>query len=325
MSKLQPLNNMHHLKQAALNEAMQWLWLNPPTGKNRAERRTRMALLQQACDNFAPSEFKQYSDAWKSDDMDLADALEGKHAAIAYLRATTLRAIDDIRATRVKRGLAVWHIYNMGHVFKTPTATFGIDLCGRCLERLAPDLDFLLTTHEHIDHHNETLLKSMAQLYKPVITRWHPDTTILSRSSRMVLNGIDISVQIGDHHYKNPDSRENMLMFEIACGREALNAVIYHSGDNSNLEKMRPTRPLDILIFHVAVGLPVAETITTLDAKCSFVSHLLELGHSPVPPKAWRWSFDYAFNKVATIPPEKTAILTWGERWLLPGTKLALA
>jgi hypothetical protein len=52
------------------------------------------------------------------------------------------------------------------------------------------------------------------------------------------------------------------------------------------------------------------------------VSHVLELGHSPTPPQAWRWSFDHAFKTIPNVPEPKATVLTWGERWLLPGTEI---
>jgi hypothetical protein len=113
-----------------------------------------------------------------------------------------------------------------------------------------------------------------------------------------------------------------MLMFEVDCGPSANGAVIYHSGDGNNIEKLRPARPVDILILHTSVGLPVAETIRRVRPQMTFVSHVMELGHSPLPPHAWRWSYDDAFDVIRDIPEREATVLTWGERWLAPGTSL---
>lgn len=82
-------------------------------------------------------------------------------------------------------------------------------------------------------------------------------------------------------------------------------------------------RPVHIFIFHVSVGLPVEKAIRTVNAKMALVSHVLEMGHSPKPPQAWRWSYDFAFNAFKNIPQSQATVLTWGERWLTPGTQLA--
>ena len=281
-----------------------------------------MAVLQRACDQLAVEDYAAYARAWSTNAAQ-ADCAEQTHPALGFLRDATLDAIDEIRRTRVEKGMAVWLIYNMGHVFKTPTACFGIDLSGRRVERLAPELDFLLTTHEHKDHYSEPLIQAMLQRGKPVVTRWYPGTMIVNHATNTVFGGIRIRIDIGDHHYRNPGQLNNMLMYEVACGADADNAVIYHSGDNSNIDKMTPSQPLDLMIVHVSVGLPIAETISRNSPRMTFPAHVLELGHSPRPPQAWRWSYDYAFDTVKDVPARETAVLTWGERWLLPGTRLS--
>ncbi len=308
-------------RQDPLEATRFWLRQNPPDGTNRADRRERMAVLQRACDQLSVEDYALYARAWSTNAAQ-CDQAEQTHPALGYLRDATLEAIDEIRHTRVEKGVAVWLIYNMGHVFKTPTACFGIDLSGRRVERLAPELDVLLNTHEHKDHYSEPLIHAMLQRDKPVVTRWFPGTTVINQATNMVFGGIRVRIDIGDHHYRNPKQLNNMLMFEVSCGADAGNAVIYHCGDNSNIDKIAPSQPLDLLIVHASVGLPVAETIRRVNPRMAFPAHLLELGHSPHPPHAWRWSYDYAFDTVKEIPAAKTAVLTWGERWLLPGTRL---
>ncbi len=281
-----------------------------------------MTVLQRACDQLTVEDYATYARAWSTNAVQ-ADLSEQTHPALGYLRDATLAAIDDIRHTRVEKGVAVWLIYNMGHVFKTPTACFGIDLSGRRVEHLAPELDFLLTTHEHKDHYSEALIQAMLRCGKPVVTRWFPGTMIVNRATNMVFGSVRVQIDVGDHHDRNPKQLNNMLMYEVACGADAGDAVIYHSGDNSNIDKIAPSRPPDLMIVHVSVGLPIADSIRRNTPRMTFPSHVLELGHSPHPPHAWRWSYCYAFDTVKDIPARETAVLTWGERWLLPGTRLS--
>lgn len=307
--------------RAQLAQARSWLAQNPPDGTNAPARRVRMAVLQAAGDRLSDLDYRDYARSWETN-TPLADLLEARHPVLGYLRGTTVGVMDEIRRTRVREGLAVWFVYNMGYVFKTPRACFGIDLDGRGVERLAPDLDFLLNTHEHGDHVHEPLFRAMLALNKPVVTRWYPGSLLVSQGTNLVFGEVGVRVDLGDHHREQPRQRDNMLMFEVDCGPSANHAGIYHSGDGNNLEKMRPMRPVDVLILHVSVGMSVPEAVRHVKPRTTFVSHVMELGHSPLPPHAWRWAYDYAFDVIRDLPEREATVLTWGERWLAPGTAL---
>lgn len=306
----------------ALDTARQWLSKNSPDGKNRGERRKRMAVIQAACDQLEPADYRDYVGYWKNDE-NAANASESKHPALTYLRNATRQALTDIQKTKVKRGVAVWHIYNMGYVFKTPDACFGIDIKMREAEQLADVLDFLLITHEHDDHSSAPLIEAMAAAKKPVITGWYPGTTITNKPSEFHFGSCRVKVDIGDHHQEQPDKRNDMLMFQVDCGEVANHCTIYHSGDGNNVHKMLPDKSVDIFIVHVQAGMSVEAAIGHIQPRLTFVSHVLELGHSPKPPHAWRWSFDYAFGTIRKIPESQATVLTWGERWLAQGTILS--
>ncbi len=307
-----------------LGLARSWLAQNPPDGTNASARRARMSAIQTACDRLSAYEYRDYARSWETN-KPLADILEARHPVLGYLRDATAGVLDEIRNTRVREGLAVWFIYNMGYVFKTPNTCFGIDLDGRGVELFASDLDFLLNTHEHGDHAHEPLFREMLAQNKPVVTRGYPGSLLVSQSTNFVFGEAGARIDLGDHHREQPHQRENMLMFEVDCGPSANHAVIYHSGDGNNIEKMRPVKPVDILILHTSVGLSVPDAIRYMRPQMTFVSHVMELGHSPLPPHAWRWSYDYAFDVIRDIPEREATILTWGERWLAPGTSLQRA
>jgi L-ascorbate metabolism protein UlaG (beta-lactamase superfamily) len=305
-----------------LGQARQWLSQNPPNGTNAVERRKWMVPIQNACDQLSSSNYWDYVSTWGTRKAQ-ADQLEKVTPALRYLHAASADAMAEIRHTQVRQGVAVWFLYNMGYVFKTPKACFGIDLFGRDVEKLAPDLDFLLISHEHGDHSVPPLIKAMVDKRKPVLTRWQAGTTIVTQGTNCQFGEVHVKVDIGDHGRGQKDQQNNMLMFEVDCGPSANGVVIYHSGDASNYEKMRPSKPVDIFIVHVGVGgMSVPKAIRHLKPKMTLVSHVLELGHSPTPPQAWRWSYDYAFNVIRDIPEKEATVLTWGERWLAPGTLL---
>jgi len=307
--------------RAELDEVRQWLCRNPPDGQNRAERRQRMTVIQAACDKLEPETYWDYADCCV-EDPDAATAMEQRHPALYYLRRAVDDAVEDIRRTEVEEGLAVWFIYNMGHVFKTPDACFGIDINMPAAERLAEDLDFLLITHEHGDHYSPQLLDAMINAGKPVVTRWYPSTTIVNEPREFRFGEVRVKVDIGDHHHERPDTRNDMLMFQVDCGRAGNNCTVYHSGDGNNYEKMVPDRRPDLFIVHVQVGMSVEEAVNHLKPRMTLVAHVMELGHSPKPPNAWRWPYEYAFRVIQNTPPGEATVLTWGERWLLPDTTL---
>lgn len=308
-------------KYAELEELRKWFQKNPPDGKNRAERRNRMTVIQNACDQLTPADYLDYVESWRKDDSSAAIGTEDKHPALYYLQMATRHAVPDIRETKVKQGLAVWHIYNMGYIFKTANACFGIDLLMRDSEKLADILDFLLITHEHRDHWSAPLIEAMVAAGKPVITRWYPGTTIVDKSCEFQFGSCRVKVDIGDHHYEL-GKLDDMLMFQVDCGESAKQFTIYHSGDNSNVHKMQPDRTVDVFILHVSVGMSVEAAIGHIKPRQTLVSHVLELEHRRMPPNAWRWSFDDAFEKIRNIPAGEATVLTWGERWLLPQTLL---
>jgi hypothetical protein len=309
-----------------LDEVREWLWNHPPDGTNRSERRKRIHFLQEVCETLPSSTYREYMSAWNGTKKK-ADALEREHPALYYLRTAIVHAIQNIRQTRVKRGLALWYVYNMGYVFKTPETCFGIDLHGRDVELLANDLDFLLITHNHKDHYSEPLLKAMIAAKKPVITRWYPDSILVKHPDEFRFGTVRVKVDIGDHWRYVPLLMKNtMLMFQIDCGETTNHCTIYHSGDNSTLKKMRPDRPVDLLFLHVHVlGMPVETVIRHLSPRKTFVSHVMELHHPSTSPIIRRWSYDYAFKRMQDISEAEASVLTWGERWLVPGTVLETA
>lgn len=308
---------------AQLEEVRQWLWKNPPDGTNRVARREKMGVIQQACDPLAPSVFGAYVSSWNKAE-DRATELEDQHAALHYLRAATMHAVESIQRTRVERGMAIWHLYNMGYVFKTRHVCFGADLKFRDAEQLAGELDFLLITHEHGDHWSEALVKAMIRKRKPVIMRSvmakeFKGALAVAQPAEMNFGNARVKVDVGSHDVADPDN-PNMLMFQVDCGTEPDMFTVYHCGDGNNLGKIQPDRHVDVFIPHIKVGLPVTRAVDLLKPGITLASHVLELRHAK---DRSRWSYEFAFNVIKDIPPRDAVIMTWGERLLLPGTVLA--
>lgn len=300
---------------AELDEVDEWLARNPRGIADRAERRARLNVVQAAADELADSEYQRYVGLWTRAPAE-AEAME-RSGILSFLARRRAHALREIEAARVTRGVLAWHFYNMGYVFKTADACFGIDLHGRGLEVLADRIDFLLITHSHGDHVTPALLRAMQERGKPVVSNWCEYGTRLSAPAQLSFGSVNVRVSIGDHGLNDPARTNDMLLYEIEAG----GAVIYHIGDNANLDKMAPTRPVDWYIFHISVGLPVVESIRKVDARLTLASHVLELGHSRFPPHAWRWSYDFAYERIASIPADRAEVPVWGERYEVPGTE----
>lgn len=296
---------------AELDAAREWLWAHPPDALNDPQRLEQMAVIEAAADQLPGKAARLYL-VWANRNTDAYE----REGALYYLRTATDRAIEDIRRTKVTHGLVLWQIYNMGYVFKTLDACFGVDICLKHGERLAQDLDFLLVTHEHGDHHLGGIIKGMHDASKPVITRFSSLSKVVKKPKKLRFGPIRVKVDVGDHSPGSGRSND-MLMFQIDCGEAAGNCVVYHSGDSANPAKMTPDRPVDIFIPHVSCGARVADAIRHIDPKFTLASHAMELTHNP---GGARWTYEFAFDQVKDLPPEKVVILTWGERWMLPGS-----
>jgi hypothetical protein len=336
-----------------LDQVRQWLWQNPPNGKNRAERRKRMAVVQTACDQLRDSVFHEYVwageadwtksfthsgwDTFLSKSYRTTSEMEAQYPSLYFLGRAVNHAIEDIRTTKVKKGLAVWHMYNMGYVFKTPESCFAIDLILPYSEQLFADIDFLLVTHGHGDHVSLPLIVEMIKAGKPVIQRmpevafWESFEDILSKTiidqpSEFRFGNIRVKVDVGDHHLPRTKDEEELfrdfvLTFQIDCGPSANDCTIYHAGDAGNARKMAPDKNVDVLIING--GAPCKQIVAHLNPGLTFVSHILELGHSPKLPDPSRSPFDFAYHwSMRSLPENKSATLTWGERWLLQDTVL---
>ncbi|MCX5759374.1 MAG: glycerophosphodiester phosphodiesterase family protein [Candidatus Hydrogenedentes bacterium] len=148
-----------------VDKAQDWLWEHPTDGTNASARREHMAVIQAAADE-CPNDI---AERFLLNLPEAASSME-RYGILHGLQRASDHAFDDIRRTRVKSGLALWLLYNMGYVFKTPDACFAVDICLRDARRLAGVLDFLLITHPHPDHFTGGLGREMIARGKPVVS-----------------------------------------------------------------------------------------------------------------------------------------------------------
>lgn len=244
----------------------------------------------------------------------LRNAEEG--TVFQFYQEALNRILAQVPHTEVEPGtVALWHLYNMGYVVKTPSHTFGIDLKHRDAEMLAPMLDFLCITHNHQDHVSMPLVNAMAEAGKPVYSNFlEVGVRVASGDVLRPADGIEINATVVDH---NPKLTDFVVDYEIDCGADTGNKVILHLGDSRNWEQLRKTRPIDILIPHLAVGLDMPKAVEKLAPRLVLMSHVMELSH---PVDRWRWSYPYGLARCRDLcdalglPSERVLLPVWGEK-----------
>jgi hypothetical protein len=301
-----------------LKALQQWFRENPPNGKNRAERLEKMQSLQAVTDLCVKPDMKRAFVEWNT----LDEAPTSSIGALKYLYSSLDDAVKEIHESHVTHGVVAWYLYNMGFVFKTPDACFGVDICMPGADRLVKDLDFTLITHSHQDHYNAKLAHAMIAAGKPFVSNFYEGGMIVTESKELHFGKIRVKIDIGDHTPSDPARCNNMLMYQIDCGPSSGDFTIYHSGDGANYDKMTPDKAVDLFIPHVACsGMKVADAMRHVHPKTTLVSHVMELSHDI---GGARWRFDFANDEVKDFPENEAVILTWGERWASPGAEYFL-
>ena len=161
--------------------------------------------------------------------------------------------MDGIKNSKVENGTAaIWLLYNMGYVVKTPSGCFAIDISHRWAKELAPYIDFLCVTHKHSDHYSNDLIQAMFDLGKPVLSNYLKDTTYpytAKGDKDYEIGKFKIKTCITDHN--NAGLSNFVTVFSIDCGEDTGNFVFMHVGD-SNYKPEQYTN----LASHVNVLIP---------------------------------------------------------------------
>lgn len=228
------------------------------------------------------------------------------------------KVLSEAGSETVKPGeVAVWYLYNMGYVIKTPESCFGLDIHHRFGEQLADLLDFAIVTHNHDDHYNLPLLRRMTQAGKGVISSFFPNPFYTKAPEYThVLNDVTLHCGEADHNAK---LRKFTMPVEIICRTGDQQCVIFSSGDCCSHEFLEKKSPeVDLYILHLRCGMSVPEAADRLDAKLTLVSHLLELGHEI---DRWRWPFALGVEEVEKLQKidRKGIFPVWGQKMLWRG------
>ncbi|MBR1920837.1 MAG: MBL fold metallo-hydrolase, partial [Kiritimatiellae bacterium] len=198
----------------------------------------------------------------------------------------------EARETKVENTPAVWSVYNMGYVVKTPGALFSIDLVHRRAAELAPLLDFALITHNHSDHWRPPFYEALDSAGKTVYSNflsnygaadwrkggdWAKDGGYTRAEKTFTRGDVEIHTSLVDHNGYLVDFT---TAFEIRCGGWTL----YHTGDCGwGSERKLHTvwgRP-DLWLFFPGCGIDVKKAAKRVKPKRIVFGHMWELAHEP--------------------------------------------
>ena len=226
------------------------------------------------------------------------------------------KVMAEVKATPVAGMPAVWLVYNMGLVVKTPATTFAIDLAHRKGLLMEPILDFALVTHNHDDHVDMGLIKAMDGHGKTVVSNFFGNYGAHRNASAtggytpargtFKIGDAKIRATPSDH---NGYLRDFTLAFEVTVGGWTL----YHTGDSYDIARLNPSRKPDLWVVHPRCGLNVEDGVGKFHPRRVAICHLCELGH---PPDRWRWTIadGLADAAKAQAAGAEAIVPVWGER-----------
>lgn len=249
------------------------------------------------------------------------------------------KALKSIKETKVNTGVAVWNIYNMSYVVKTPEITVAFDLVllpdcmikdgdksthEKNVSEIVELCDVFFVSHIHGDHADSFVAKEFLLQNKQVITH----------------NGVFKNEEFKDKiSYVLRDSKEQQikvsgkgfeLSFRIYPGHQAISAdaavdnnftvvtfpnniTIAHSGDQSWnddftwLDSMSKDVDIDILMVNTWTADP-DRLMVGLKPKVILPGHINEMDHGISGRISYWKSYGYWQNS-----GEKVVHLFWGE------------
>ena len=277
-------------------------------------------IRQSEIDAIAPEAFRAYLKDGSSIAPDRLAEFVKRFPALGRLETAFAKVMREAKETAVEdvNHPAVWYVYNMGFVFKTPKTLFSIDLHHRRAEEFAPILDFALITHNHGDHYTERFKVAMDQgLHKTVVNNFFCNYGVKDRmkfggytrapSKTFQFGDVKVITGLCDH---NAYLIDYTTPFEVQIG----DFTFYHSGDCSSHKKLKVSRRPDIWAFHPRCGMdPVAGCREAINPKLAVIAHLQELGHAK---NRARWTYRNGLDVKSKLETAGFAALMplWGDR-----------
>ena len=276
------------------------------------------AKFQREIDAVTPQAWRDYYKSGLALDETEGARIRAELPALQRYENAFDKVLAEIDQTEVTGRPAVWFVYNMGFVVKTPKSLFAVDLHHRRAELLAPRLDFALVTHNHGDHYTDLFYHAMNDVGRKTVVSNFKDNYGASRAAGRVggytravktfeLGDVKVRTTLTDH---NPYLIDFTTAFEITIG----DFVIYHSGDCGNAEKLRPECPNpDLWMFHPRCGMKPVDGARAVNPKLSVVAHLNELGHAR---DRWRWTWAQGEHDRQSLEEAgfRAVVPLWGDR-----------
>jgi len=283
-----------------------------PTGDAELDAR------QREVDAITPAEFAAYWHPGTSLAPEALAAAAAAYPVLGRLEAAFDKVVREVRETAVADASrpAVWYVYNMGLVVKTPKTLFAVDLHHRRAEELAPMLDFALITHNHDDHYTERFKVAMDRgQRKSVVNNFFDNYGVADRKfggytrengKTFDFGDVRIVANLCDH---NSYLIDYTTAFEIQVG----DYTIFHSGDCCSRAKLRPSRRPDLWVLHPKCGMDAAEACAAIMPKTAVVAHLQEMGHAR---GRYRWTYRDGLDVKAKIEAAgfEAVMPLWGDR-----------
>ena len=277
-----------------------------------------MSVIQREFNNFTPEDWKEYKGSEPADE---------KEGTPYFYKKASDKVLKELKRTKVKHGqVALWNLYNMGYIVKTPSQVFAIDLTHKYINLFAQHLDFALVTHIHRDHGDTRDFNAYSdagvKVYAGHMPREKPENlswTFVEDGETFNFEDIRVICRKTDHNKKKSGQRM-VTSFEIDCGKETGNTVILHCGDCCNYTQLEAQNKVDFFIFHISVGLNIQKAIEKIQPEYAVFSHAWELGHKV---NKYRWTIDDMLNisgRISNFPQDRRLLPCWGEKILYTKT-----
>ncbi|MCQ2378753.1 MAG: hypothetical protein MJ016_06025 [Victivallaceae bacterium] len=296
------------------------LWDETVSASERTE--IENSIVREALAAPSGNDFIFYMHERMTDDE--KSALLAKHPILDLVEEAFDRVLDNVKNDVVPEGeVHLYYLYNMGFVVKTPTTTFGIDLCHRRAPELVPYLDFAIVSHNHEDHTSWHFLRAMDTAKKLVFANFHSGSGAkiqydpgYSKEPFREIKMPTVTIRTYEADHLNYKWYKFNMPSEIVCQSGDKEFVIFHGGDSCDTMQWVSRKAPDVLIAHPGVGGDIIHGAMSLDAKLTLVCHLLEIQHG----SGFRWPFAYGYNAVALLQTNyrKGAVPHWGEKIVLP-------
>ncbi len=274
---------------------------------------------QSEIDAITPKDFMEYLMPGLQMKPERLPACVEKFPVLKRLEAAfekVFREAKDTVVTDINRP-AIWYVYNMGLVVKTPKTLFSIDLHHRRAEEFAPLLDFALITHNHNDHYTERFKVAMDRgQRKPVVNNFFDNYGVRDRKFGGYTRAKSKTFQYGDVKIITGLCDHNSYLidyttpFEVQIG----DFTLFHSGDCCSHSKLHVSRQPDIWVFHPRCGMDAAKGCQeAIHPKLAVIAHLQEMGHAK---GRYRWTYRDGLDEKAKLETAGFAarMPLWGDR-----------